>query len=425
MSNNDTCVVCELYGIIYLCEYCGRKLCSACLPYHQNESCSDLGSVSASCNCALHDIIVSGYCNECSELTCVECNHHTKHEIHPVKVVHNNIKRDLRAVKDDFDLLCSKLNSYDEICASKIKELSLIKQQIEYEGNKWTYHILRKKQSLVSIVDGKIGQLQDNCQELELLLTTAKACYSNLENSNVWTFLKSWLKIKHTKEEFESMEPCPYLLQKLKFRPGVEDSFDVSNLFGNLIVDINQEYEKGVVSEEKESYEEEVDKLSIQLSSVTNQESQGETGPLKSTTSKKKGIELKKELKELSLRRAKWTNYMNAREKDQQKEFLSQLNIDEGNVNNYKCEIESAGQKIEQLKDENSVIAKKLDSLKEESNQKVTNMLKNHKDEVDLLKKQNQDLQHRLSRKQDELKSLRTVVNSVIELKKGKAKSSA
>ncbi|XP_052067051.1 uncharacterized protein LOC127706460 [Mytilus californianus] len=219
------------------------------------------------------------------------------------------------------------------------------------------------------------------------------------------------------------MEPCPYLLQKLKFRPGVEDSFDVSNLFGNLIVDINQEYEMGVVREEKESYEEKVDKFSLKLSSITNQESQGESkGPQKSTTSQKKGLELKKELKELSLRRAKWTNYMNAREKDQQKAFLSQLNTEEGNVNIYKCEIESAGQKMEQLKDENSVIVKKLDSLKEETNQKVTNMLQNHKDEVDLLKIQNQDLQHRLSRKQDELKSLRTVVNSVIELKKGKTK---
>ena len=238
MSNNDTCAVCELYGVVYLCEYCGLKLCGACLPDHQKKLCSDIGFSSANCNCALHDVIVSGYCNECSELTCVECEDHSKHVILPVKVVHNNIKRDLHLVKDDFDLLCGKLNSYDELCMSKIKELSLIKQQIEYEGNKWMYHILRKKQFLVSIVDGKIDQLQDNCQELELLLTTAKACFSNLENSNVWTFLKSWLKIKDTKEEFESMEPGPYLLQKLKFRPGVEDSFDVSSLFGNLIVDM-------------------------------------------------------------------------------------------------------------------------------------------------------------------------------------------
>ncbi|XP_052077955.1 uncharacterized protein LOC127715873 [Mytilus californianus] len=289
MSNNDDCVVCELYGIIDLCEYCGRKLCCDCLPDHQNKSCSVLGSVSASCKCTLHDIIVSGYCSECSEITCIQCKKHSKHVILPVKVFHNNIKRDLRAVRDDLDLLCGQLNSYDEMCASKIKELSLIKQQIENEGSKLTYHILRKKQSLVSIIDGKIDQLQDNCQEMEILLTTANACFSNLENSNVWTFLKSWLKIKHTKEEFESMEPGPYLLQKLKFRPGVEDSFDVSNLFGKLIVDINQENEKGVVRQENKSYEEEVDKLSLQLSSIKIQEYQRETKCHQEPTYRKTG----------------------------------------------------------------------------------------------------------------------------------------
>ncbi|VDI03908.1 Hypothetical predicted protein [Mytilus galloprovincialis] len=410
MSNNDTCALCELYGVVYLCEYCGLKLCGACLPDHQNKSCSDIWFASSSCNCALHDIIVSGYCSECSELTCVECEDHSKHVILPVKVVHNNIKRDLHLVKDDFDIICGKLNSYDKLCTSKMKELSLIKQQIEYEGNKWMYHILRKKQYLVSIVEGKIDQLQDNCQELELLLTTAKACFSNLENSDVWTFLKSWLKIKNTKEEFESMEPCSYLLQKLKFRPGVEDSFDVSSLFGNLTVDINQDNEKVEFKEDIESYEEEVEKLSIHL-----QESQGETGPQKATAYKKKGIELQDGLKERRRRYAKWTDYMNAREKDQQKVFLSQLKIKEEKDNIYKCE---------QLKDENSAIAQELDSLKKESHQKVTNMLRNHKDEVDSFQKQNQDLQHRLSRKQDELKSLKAVVNSVIELKKGNAKSS-
>ncbi|XP_063423564.1 uncharacterized protein LOC134707587 [Mytilus trossulus] len=410
MSNNDTCAVCELYSVIYICEYCGLKLCGACLPDHQKKSCTDIGFTSANCNCASHDIIVSGYCSECSELTCVECKDHSKHVILPVKVVHNNIKRDLHHVKEDFDLLCGKLNSYDKLCTSKIKELSLIKQQIEYEGNKWMYHILRKKQFLVSIVDGKIDQLQENCQELELLQTTAKACFSNLENSNVWTFLKSWLKIKDTKEEFESMEPGPYLLQKLKFRPGVEDSFDVSSLFGNLIVDINQDNEKGEVKEDKESYEEEVEKFSSRL-----QDSKGETGPQKATAHTKKEIELQDGLKERRRRYAKWTDYMNARGKDQQTVFLSQLRLQEEKDNIYKCE---------QLKDENSAIAKELDSLKKESQQKVTNMLRNHKDEVDSFQKQNQDLQHRLSRKQDELKSLKAVVNSVIELKKGNAKSS-
>lgn len=238
MSNNDDCAVCELYGIIDLCEYCGRKLCCDCLPDHQNKSCSVLGSVSASCKCALHDNIISGYCSECFEITCPECKDHSRHVILPVKMFQNNIKRDLGAVKDDLDLLCGKLNSYDEMCASKINELNLIKQQIENEGNRLNCHILRTKQSLISIVDGKIDQLQDYCQEMETLLTTANTCFRNLESSNVWTFLKSWLKMKHAKKEFENMDPGQCLLQKLKFHPGVEDAFAVSILFGKLIADM-------------------------------------------------------------------------------------------------------------------------------------------------------------------------------------------
>ncbi|XP_052077502.1 uncharacterized protein LOC127715482 [Mytilus californianus] len=110
---------------------------------------------------------------------------------------------------------------------------------------------------------------------------------------------------------------------------------------------------------------------------------------------------------------------MNTREKDQQKAFLSQLNKNEGKIKVYKSEIESAEKKIKQLKEDNSVIAKELDSLKNESYQKAKNMLQSHKDEVDSLKRQNQDLQQWLSRKQDELKSLKAARdNSVIEIKK-------
>ncbi|XP_071126093.1 uncharacterized protein [Mytilus edulis] len=458
MSNIDDCVVCELYRIVDLCEYCGRKLCCDCLPDHQNKSCSVLGSVSDSCKCALHDIIISGYCSECSEITCIECENHSKHITLPVKVFQNNIKRDLLTIKDDLDVLCGQFNSYDEMCSSKINALNLIKQQIENEGNKLTYHILRTKQSLVSIVDGKIDQLQDNCQERETLLTTANTCFRNLESSNVWTFLKSWLKIKHAKKEFEIMEPGPCLLQKLQFRPGVGNSFDVSNLFGKLIADINQENENEVVREENKSYEEEVDKLSLQLSNINIQESQRETKCHQEPTSRKteiqekdqlkqlhyliniihkfssnadtnsfedyeraistrKGVndeksfyiekgqeilkvlfetrksclQLEKEQQELSLRYAKWTDDMNKRAKEQEDQFQTQLNRKEEHIKLYKCEIESTGQKMAQLKEDNSVLAKNLDYLKMESYQKVTN----HKDEVDSLKRQNQDLQQR------------------------------
>lgn len=56
----------------------------------------------------------------------------------------------------------------------------------------------------------------------------------------------------------------------------------------NFLFHSNQEIEKGEVKKDKESNEEEVEKLSLQLSSISNQEPQGETGPQKATPSKSK-----------------------------------------------------------------------------------------------------------------------------------------
>ncbi|CAG2203697.1 unnamed protein product [Mytilus edulis] len=211
------------------------------------------------------------------------------------------------------------------------------------------------------------------------------------------------------------MEPGPCLLQKLQFRPGVGNSFDVSNLFGKLIADINQENENEVVREENKSYEEEVDKLSLQLSNINIQESQRETKCHQEPTSRKTEIQEKDQLKQLhyliniihkfssnadtnsfedyerAISTRKGVNDEKSFYIEKVKRFLK-FSLKQGKVANYiNAKIESTGQKMAQLKEDNSVLAKNLDYLKMESYQKVTN----HKDEVDSLKRQNQDLQQR------------------------------
>ncbi|VDI68012.1 Hypothetical predicted protein [Mytilus galloprovincialis] len=278
----DICDICHQKRSIKQCENCTSKLCKTCIIIHQKQKpCLTLKSRSNNEYkyenipwCSRHKKIISGYCTNCCTVVCKVCITEENHSVIGQYQTVQNIKGELQSMAKDLDIKTKELEQYTKLCNEREVKLNSVRTEIEIEKDKWTDQIQIIKQSLISIIEDEMKEIQFSYQEKHSLLTKAKSCLALIpyEKTSLRA-ISTWLQLRGAIDEFDQISHRLLMSPMVVFHAGYKNTVDLSKQFGFLAVD-------QVTDEKVPTPNNEIDDLVSRFGAVkieTNQNDQNET----------------------------------------------------------------------------------------------------------------------------------------------------